>query len=233
MGQRQIDHVAIIAAEEIDVLPGGPDMQIGTEHALRGTSRARRVEDHLQVIGLDRALKRRRLVACFVQSLFADNPEPGTCRRLPDRHDIGQRPTIDISETPDEIGLRHHQPCIGIVDDALQQAALVGKVDRHRDGAEIVDRKPDPQRHRPMRQPDQHLVVLPDAKRGKARRRPPDLSECIGIGPAETAIEDRIDAISQRLRPRLQKGAQDAGLGRRYPRIGVGARHSVGRHHIR
>ena len=74
------------------------------------------------------------------------------------------------------------QPGVGVLDDMLQQPAAIGEVDRHVDGAEIVEAEPDPDRVGSVGQPGQHVVALP--------RRPARASP-IAVRRAIASVGDR------------------------------------------
>jgi hypothetical protein len=107
----------------------------------------------------------------------------------------------------------HDQPRIGIRHDMRQQAAAIGEIDRHIDGAEIVEAEPDANRIRSVGQPRQHLVALRDAKCSESNRCATRDRLRLAIGPFGAVGETREHLVGRCRGVTIEQRPQHAELG--------------------
>ena len=138
-----------------------------------------------------------------VQSQFANG-----CRHVPDDDDVPQLRRLDLLQSRQQAGMRHHHLCIRQLDGMLQQSSAIAGIDRHVHGAEVVRGEPRQDGFGRVRHPAQHVRALlhtegpqtrpPHAERGPAclrtsrrcRLRTPG-SACRAVRPPSVAGDRR------------------------------------------
>ena len=119
------------------------------------------------------------------------------------------------------------EPRIGVVDDMLQDATPVRQVDRHVDGAEVVEPEPDTQGVRPIGQPGQDGIALLDTQAAQSHRSSAGGLARLAIGPGAPIREEGEDLVRRLRRAPLQERPEHAFDVRGHPRIMPRLRHAV------
>jgi hypothetical protein len=196
MEQRQVHHEAIVGVDEgIGLDAHRVQVQVGREHPFGRAGGAGGVDDRLGVPRSDLARERREAPALRPQHIRRVAAQSGNRRRLEteilpaDHHRVREVRPVDAREAVMERRMGDDQPAAGVVDHMREQPALVGKIDRHVDGAEIVERKPDTDGIGAVREPGEHVLALGDAEGLEADRRAHHLLAQLPISPGAAVGE--------------------------------------------
>src|SRR4029453_13833003 len=91
----------------------------------------------------------------------------------------------------DERGVRENQARATCIDSVFERCALVRRVQRHEDGAEIVDCKPGANERRAVRQPRDYTIAGTHTERLQRRRLRANLLATLAPGPLRAVFEQR------------------------------------------
>ena len=200
-------------------------MAVGAEHRLGRPRGAGGEDDRLGVPRLDRADERVQSAAFRVKHGLVQRREAlDDRRRAADGHQglqVGEgnrsEPRRKLRVGDDDAGVRarHH---------VLQQPALVGGVDGHVDGAQVVGAQEYAKRVGAVGQPREHVVALAEAERLQADGGLDHLRAGAGVAPLGAVLEDAKNLVRRRRGQAVEQVAQHAPVRRRDPRIAVGLR---------
>ncbi len=139
------------------------------------------------------------------------------CRHVPDDDHVLQLRGLDLLQSRQQAGMRHHHPRIGQFDGMLQQSTTIARVDRHVHGAEVVRGQPRQDGLGCIRHPAQHVRALLHAERAQSRRGTLHAVERLGERPGAAVLELQEVLFGPLRRPAPQQVADDARAAVRNP----------------
>ncbi len=134
-------------------------------------------------------------------------------------HEFAHAFAVDVRQPWAKIGMRDHQARFRQRNRVFEQAAAIGRVDRHEHRAEIVEAEPDPQTVGIVRQPHQHAFALFDAERPQRVGGADGMRLHIGIGPLLAVGENGENLIGLLARPPFDHVPLDTLIRPRHARV--------------
>jgi hypothetical protein len=132
---------------------------------------------------------------------------------LAEHHDGSQTGRVDGCEALDQTAVGEHEARARSSDDVLEESAAVARVDRHVDGAEVIQREERRDGHRRVALPGQYEVALAHAKGLEPGGMPLDACQCLAVGPVFAVLEQHESGIGLLRRAPDQQLADDAFAG--------------------
>lgn len=117
---------------------------------------------------------------------------------------------IDFGEARHKIGVNQQNPRRRVGKHMLEQAAPISGVERHEDGAEVVDRIKGQKRVGSIWQPHRHMIALLDAERAQASGLGANAGVDVGKAPFGPVRKDDMRLVGPLGRPAVEQVAQHA-----------------------